>query len=401
MQNKISLLSLMFKITITSASYVNISTSAGVGRCGWSDSFKKKVTIEKHAAEAFVPEVGIRRDYGEIQSAGMYFSGRAFIKRPAEGDEIELGNLEIPFVENHQTKLSHMDSFLMTDTNSHPKWLRNHLAADLFTIVFDARKEKIKLLEGTLQVRKELAPDGEYTFAIRDGNSLISGYKFADFVSDLVISSTIDVMGANADNYEFINTIALKPVTDPSNNHGDRQALDTIKTNPHLFFNLMRREGHREDLKILSMGIRYSSSYDACKGCFEKIYDARNSFNSTLYSISSMQGYSIHESVTVTSEIPTYNLFYSMRPYFKKGSKTTNVTAYWRSSTEEIRTEETNVKYKPKYHLDLSTVPEVDKPLLNIPKKTIHIEGDVFLQPDKVYHNCKFLTEPAVVQYKL
>lgn len=348
----------------------------------------KGMTLDETRAAAVVevPQVKVTRDTAATNSAGKYFAKKAFVQVELSDEEEDI---EVPFTAAHATKLDDMDHFLQTQVSN--KWKRNHLCADLFALVYDTSDDKTKVLDGTLLARKE--SDGEYTFAIRAGNAGIFGYKAADFVSSSVTPGDMAAMGANAANYEIIDSLALRPVTD-NGNHGDRLALDTIKTNPHLFFNLIRRTAHREDLKIISMGIRYTSSYDACNPCFEKIFDARNGLNMALNAIATSQGYSVHHSIG--ESFSTYGLFYSARPYYKPPELT--YVANWKDAAHHQHLKQTNIPYAfpgPSYSLDLNGLPAVDRAALTVAPPAvarIHMSDNVYMNPARVYHNCRELT---------
>lgn len=255
---------------LNTVSFVFCSTANGSALDSYSDMNAALPAVS-------VPQVEVRRDTSSTTDAGKYFAKKAFI--PVNLSGVTTG-IEIPFSPAHIAKLNDMDLFLQQRTPGVPHkddvtWKRNHLCTDLFALVYDTTDDQAKVLDGTILANKE--SDNEYTFAIRAGNLGITGYKTADFVSSSVRPVEIAAMGTNAVNYEIIDSGVLNPVTDRQGTHGDRLALDTVKTNPHLFFNLIRRTAHREDLKIISMGIRYTSSYDACIPCFEKIFEASSS----------------------------------------------------------------------------------------------------------------------------
>jgi len=351
----------------------------------------KGMTLDETRAAAVVevPQVKVRRVTAATNTAGKYFAKKAFV-RVELSDEEE--RIEVPFLDGHEAKLNDMDLFLQQNG-----WKRNHLCADLFAMVYDTRDEQAKVLDGTLLARKE--SDNEYTFAIRAGNTGINGYKFADFVSSPVPSKVMDAMDANAANYEMIDSVALRPVTDKDGSHGDRLALDTIKTNPQLFFNLISRTAHREDLKIISMGIRYTSSYDACNPCFEKIFDARNGLNVALNAIATSQGYSVHNSIGAS--FSTYGLFYSARPYFNNPELT--YVANWVDAAAVVHAHQTNIPFTfpgPSYSLDLNGLPAVDRAALTVAPPAvarIHMSDNVYMNPARVYHNCRELTLDGAV----
>jgi hypothetical protein len=328
--------------------------------------------------ERNVSEVRLRRDRSSSQeNVGRYFAGKAYVRIALPEEESD-EDIEIPFNETHLERLNQMDLFLQS---ADAKWRRNHLCADLFALVYDTRDESYKVLDGTLLAQKNIDVNNKvfFDFDLRPNNQNLGGYKLADFVSSS--------FSRPSETYEFIDKDALRPVSD-AGNHGDRLALDTIKTNPHLFFNLIRRTAHREDLKILSMGTRFISSYDACQPCFEKICDSRDGAKTTLNTMASTQGYSLHPSVS-TDGFPMYGLFYSARPYWKTPERT--YVAYW----EEEHNVQTTIKYTfpgPVYHLDLKEATDEGRQALSSPTGDITVMDNPVMKPERIYHYCRELT---------
>lgn len=102
-----------------------------------------------------------------------------------------------------------------------------------------------------------------------------------------------------------------------NDNHGDRLALDTFKNNLDLFFSLIRRTAHREDLQIISMGTRYFSSYDACDNCHTRIYQSNQEMRNSLTHYATRKGYAFFEEdgFNARNSIPFSTFFYASRPY--------------------------------------------------------------------------------------
>jgi hypothetical protein len=337
------------------------------------------------------PRVKVRRDTTTTKAAGLYFTDTASIKFNDEESVV------VPFSAEHKQRLKEVDSFV----SSTKKWNENHLSLDLFVTVREG-SDPPKLIEGTVYVQRDDGTHGATTkyvdFDIRPGNKNMLGYKIADFVS---CGQSIPDM-----KYEFLDVDILRPSTDKEwgNNHGDRLALDILKTNPHLFFNLIRRTAHRADLKIMNMGVRYLSTYDACIPCFNKIFDARASLNDTLNDIARKQGFSIDPPLA-TSGFSTYSLFYSTRPYGVGATSTVTAkvesdrkypVAYW--GTEET-TFNTFFKYRfpgPKYYLDLLEVNAHQNQQLNdvaALERYITIDKEVDMNPESIYHNCSTISQ--------
>lgn len=363
-------------ILLSSVSFVSGATSADS-----VDALGKDLQTSLRVTEKTVSEVSLRRDRSSSQkNVGRYFAGKAYVRvKPSQEESDE--DIEIPFQTSHQGRLKDMDLFLQSRDL---KWKRNHLCADLFALVYDTRDESYKVLDGSLLTQKNNDANGGvfFDFDLRPNNQNLGGYKLADFVS-----SSFSEISAT---YEFVDKDALRPITD-LDNHGDRLALDTINTNPHLFFNLIRRTAHREDLKILSMGTRFISSYDACQPCFEKIFDSRDGTKITLNAIAKTQGYSLHPSVPADG-FSMYGLFYSARPYRKPPENT--YVAYW---GEEGHNVETTIEYDftgglPSYLLDLKKATPEDLEVLSSPTGDILVANDLVMKAERVYHNCRELT---------
>lgn len=330
---------------------------------------KLRVTQEKSF------KVSLRRDVSSSKNVGRYFAGKAYVRIKSSKEESD-EDVEIPFNKPHRERLKDMDDFLIS-----AKWIINHLCADLFALVFDTRDESYKVLEGTLLTQKntEAKKKAFFDFDLRPNNQQLGGYKLVDFVSSS--------FNQTSETYEFVDKNDLRPVTD-TDNHGDRLALDTIKTHPHLFFNLIRRTAHREDLKILSMGTRFISSYDACEPCLEKIFDSRDETKTILNAMATTQGYSLHSSVSADG-FSMYGLFYSARPYCKPPEMT--YVAYWGKEHNV----QANVKYNfpgPVYHLDLTKATEESREALSSPTGEISVVDDLVMNPSKIYHNCRELS---------
>ncbi len=98
--------------------------------------------VQGAAAVGSSSKVGIQRNKGTICAAGRYFSGNAYI-----------GSVPIPETTSHQAVRRDMVSFLSSQTTS--TFMRNHLTAGLFALVFDARDEKSKVIEGTILAQVE------------------------------------------------------------------------------------------------------------------------------------------------------------------------------------------------------------------------------------------------------
>jgi hypothetical protein len=235
--------------------------------------------------------VGLRRDdlvvNPRIVDAGCYFSGNALIPGTK-------GPIPMPFDDFHKGTLEDVEYFL----NHQGDMKRNHLAAGLFALVYDTRVDAEKIIEGAVLARNDTV-DGKmlFEFDIHPGNRTSNDYqKYADFVSSAISPDGIEGGNARKAKYMFLDTGVLAPVlTDPLNqgerHHGDRLALDIFKTNPDLFFRLIRRTAHRADLKILAMGARYYSSYNACNDCFSKVYTAVNPLKDQLNLLALSQNY--------------------------------------------------------------------------------------------------------------
>jgi len=200
---------------------------------------------------------------------------------------------------------------------------RNHLIANCYVSVFNTTTDARQIIEGTLYARKiadEGAPGGlsEIEWLMRPNNQGTAGFERANFMSSPYedpAAGPIDRGGclplARAD---------VRPLSDDGNNHGnhgDRLALDTFKNNIDLFFSLIRRTAHREDLQIISMGTRYFSSYDACDGCLPMLYQSHQKMRDSLTYFATRKSYTFFEEGEFNEEniIPFSTFFYASRPY--------------------------------------------------------------------------------------
>jgi hypothetical protein len=252
-----------------------------------------------------------------------------------------------------------MDDFLVQQvkTSGTDGWKRNHLAANLFAVVYDTQKEQQRRIEGSLLAEETNIEDSLfYDFSISPENKGLNGRKIANFVSSQVLAEGVSQF-INSKGYLPIYQSTLRPIVD-NDNHGDRLALDTVSTNIDLFFNLIRKTAHREDLPIIAMGMRYYSSYDSCDPCFKKIYDMRDTINSDLIYFAKNQKYKIQND---EENFPFYSLFYSTRPY-KDSSYSINFKDprdegnYYISPVKSTYVfPYGGISYHPTYSFDLST----------------------------------------------
>ena len=245
--------------------------------------------------------------YHDKKKAGVYFSKTATLK--CSGVDVSFSNNDGIFGDNSHLKA--MDDFLIkqVQVGGTDGWKRNHLSANLFVIVYDTRSDTSQCIEGSLLAEESAVEHYvSYDFSVSPENKGMGSKKYADFASSEVVEEVSAVVKSK--NYVPIIKSTLRPILD-KNNHGDSLALDTIYTNIDLFFSLIRKSAHREDLPILGMGVRYFSSYDACDECFKKIFDIRGSINQELVNYVPKGGYKIKNG----DNFPFYSLFYSTRPY--------------------------------------------------------------------------------------
>lgn len=263
----------------------------------------KEPHSEPRASKSYDFDVKLIRTHDKKQ-AGIYFSKAATLKC----SEVVVSTHDNPDIFGENSHLKAMDDFLVKQVDvDGPKtgWRRNHLAANLFVIVNDIRTEQPKCLEGSILTGEDIF----YDFSVSPENKNLNGRRVADFASSEVLAEEVSEF-VKSKNYMPITASNLRPIFD-KDNHGDRLALDTIYANSDLFFNLIRKTAHREDLTILGMGVRYFSSYDACNACFEKIYNMRTFFQEDLTNFAARRGFKVQNE----EKIPFYSLFYSTRPY--------------------------------------------------------------------------------------
>lgn len=361
-------------------------------------------------------KIGIQRNKGTICAAGRYFSGNALLRQRIFDERQNLTvsvadvtqeyehtlQEAVPFLPLHNEVLSDMDYFLLNQDNASnaERWKRNHLASGLFVWVFNDTTGTTEILDGIISAQK--GDDGLVIFDIRQ-NRPPKDYKYADFVSSQIDHTQI--VGTTAAEkkakYLFLDTGDLAPITtDPvaqgGRLHGDRLALDTIKKNLTLFFKLINKKAHPEDLKILGMGTRYYSSYDACDNCFAKIYDARPQLRTQLNAMATgpASPYKI-QTVPNQGNFPIYTLFYGARPYTKTGEATytvrsTNVPVQLQASVKYYR--DFSPAGLPIYYADCIGATNGLKVQLETKNpKTVDLATDVVINPDKVYLNVRDL----------
>ena len=198
---------------------------------------------------------------------------------------------------------------------------RNHLIANGYVSVYDTTDETRKIIEGTLHARKveDAGAQGgtsEIEGMMRPNNAGVVGFEPANFISSSYNSPTVGREGCLP-----LAQTDVRPLSD-SDNHGDRLALDTFKNNMDLFFGLIRRTAHREDLQIISMGTRYFSSYDACDNCHTRLYAGNQDMRGPLTHYAKRKNYAFFEDEEFNAEdnIPFSTFFYASRPYVVAGA---------------------------------------------------------------------------------
>ncbi len=261
-----------------------------------------------------------------------------------------------------------------------------------------------RVLEGTLLVEDfSQEEDTFYEFSVTPNNLGIGSRKFSDFVSSSVSEESVVELGVTK-KYKFLSQSSVRPLAD-DNNHGDRLALDSLANNIDVFFGLIRRTGHREDLEIHSMGMRFYSSYDACNDCYKKIYDTRSILKDRLVNYAATQHYTFSDKETKL--FPLHTLFYSSRPY-----KDTTYQLKW-TDPRDSKGWKMNVSSEyqfsygvPKYHISLpiSVTDTCHSPLfLKHPSKQISVSRDTHeLNESTIYCCVDHLAKDGIpVNYKL
>jgi len=339
--------------------------------------------------------VNLHRYINTAQLAGCYFARKAKLGCSS----VPVSNPDMVEVFGDQSPLGAVDSFLQAQVTRYggEGWKRNHLAVSVFVIVNDKQKDKKRRIEGTLLVEESGEKESvSHDFSVSPGDKALNGRKKADFMSsnseDKVILGVIDGYG-----YLPLSRSSLRPLTD-QDNHGDRLALDTISTNIDLFFSLIRRTAHREDLPILGMGVRYYSSYDACNECYRRIYDARTSLKRTLIDFAKSQKYTIADA---SGEFPFYSLFYSYRPY-----KETSYAACWQHPNDKqvynfpLKSDYTFSYGRPAYFFSMDPYQSYwMDPLSKRPSKQLNLlTGDHALDADHIYSHTVLL---EAVEYQI
>lgn len=190
----------------------------------------------------------------------------------------------------------------------------NHLSCNIFCILRESSEEDSKptIYESPIFV-KGIQNSKHYNFSITKNGEKKNGLLFADFVSSAPVHSK-----GSLKNKEFIaveKDTHILPKDQKITNHGDLLALYTLKTNQDLFFKLIRKRGHRNDYEILSFGVRFFSSLDACENCNQIIYDTIYSPTGLRSSIFSQIEREDYTTDYKNETLPFHTLFYSYRPY--------------------------------------------------------------------------------------
>jgi hypothetical protein len=279
---------------------------------------KFEVSLERHLDDP--------ANYGKKKIAARYFSKTATLK--CHGVAMTGPEAKENFGEEAANHLKDVEDFMQVQVNlfKGAGWHNNYLTASLFAIVYDKKEDNLRRIEGSLlvegierEIKSGEPPSLSYDFSILPGNkglrkdkqkvNFSSKFISKEFSENIPFSSLADGI-----KYLSISKEQLRPITE-TNNHGDQLALYTIATNIRLFFNLIDKTAHKQDLPILSMGVRYYSSYDACDTCFKKIYDTRGLISRELTSTALSQGYSIVAIAPGEArDIPFDSLFYASRP---------------------------------------------------------------------------------------
>ena len=127
-------------------------------------------------------------------------------------------------------------------------WNTNHLFCNLFVSVFDTINDEERFLEGTLSAEK-LLTDRDKAF-YQYSTKPVGESRIIDFVSSPVSDPISEFCEENK--IYALSQKDIRPLQD-KNNHGDRLALDTVSNNTDLFFSLIKKTGHREDIIIKSI----------------------------------------------------------------------------------------------------------------------------------------------------
>ena len=344
---------LLFAFIILIFSDLSTAISSSDDENSLSSSTRKKLTSKKSKNVANASsDTEINSDdkinfdiklcrYINKDERGIYFSKVAKLKC----SNVIISSPKNLCIFGQNSPLKRMDDFLdkqvkldkKVEINSQNGWKRNHLTTNLFVIVDDKIEDVRRCIEGSILAEEiTLGKNTVYDFSVIPENKNLNGRKIADFVSSKVseekLSKFIDKNG-----YIPMYKSKSRPIFD-INNHGDRLAIDTVSSNIDMFFSLIRKSAHREDLPILGMGLRYYSSYDACNDCFEKIYNAKNTIKEKIIRFANDGGYKI---CNEDNNIPFYSLFYSIRPY-KKAS----YAIEWHNPEDDMYYYKSSLNYK-------------------------------------------------------
>jgi hypothetical protein len=231
----------------------------------------------------------------------------------------------------------------------------NHLTCKLFCVLKDVHdNDNVVTYESPVFVKSLLHSKHQdkpyYKFSVTKDGHKKQETSFIDFVSSTPLHSQEKI---TEEGFLTLEKSQNRPHVFPQDqeitNHGDLMALYTLKSNKDLFFKLIKKNGHRDDYKILSFGTRFFSSFDACEDCNSKIYKK-------IYGQSglreALQTQLAHEYYTLNGiELPFHTLFYSYRPYI---NNTKYVVSYGdQRSAESLASVAT---YAPKSDLNSNDV---------------------------------------------
>jgi len=302
-----------FLLVIFSTPFVFGSTKAGVKKDVTSEEidFTSKNKVTTVAPPAPPTELSLCRQTGTEISAKYFLRQNTAIN--LQGSTLH----EPAFFDSGLYHLATVETLLNTHRVAfgNTALRRNHLIANCYVSVFNTTTENRQIIEGTLYARKvadagEPGGSSEIEWLMRPNNAGTAGFEKANFMSSSP-TGPVDAGGCLS-----LSKADVRPLGD-DDNHGDRLALDTFENNIDLFFSLIRRTAHREDLQIISMGTRYFSSYDACDNCHTRLYQSHQRMRDSLTHYATRKSYTFFEEGEFNAEnsIPFSTFFYASRPY--------------------------------------------------------------------------------------
>lgn len=263
--------------------------------------------------------IDIQCDKNRIRNVGIYGNEKASFEYShpihIEDNQQKSSEIEAENIQLDETIMLSQQKEMGTFLCQYKTYKRNYLTANPFVIVY--KNDTLDIISGTVQAQSDA---GNIYYSISSKNTLINNYLPTCFVSSPLQTEN--------NKYLFLSQKETRPIFDQGH-HTERLAFDTLRSNPDIFFDLIRQTAHRQDLPIVGMGVAYCSSYDSCNECFKELYTKRETLSKEINHIANHQGY---KKINKDEVIPLYTLFYADKAY-----KDTTYTLHWEESSKKMR----------------------------------------------------------------